>query len=101
MATKEMITVSERYRYLRLVQERYWAADRKGRSSLLNELEEVTDMHRKSLIPLTRHVGRCKRQPCGMTNVNYSFDILFVMVLTRSTTVACSTTITVLQATEC
>ncbi len=60
MATEEKMTVNERYKYLRLVQERYWAADRKERSSLLNELEEVTELHRKSLIRLLR--GGLKRK---------------------------------------
>ena len=48
------MTVNERYKYLRLVQERYWAAGRTERSSLLNELEEVTGLHRKSRIRLLR-----------------------------------------------
>ena len=60
MATQEKMTVNERYKYLRLVQERYWAAGRTERSSLLNELEEVTELHRKSLIRLLR--GGLKRK---------------------------------------
>lgn len=54
------MTVDERYKYLRLVQGRYWAADRSGRSRLLDEIEEVTGLHRKSLIRLLR--GRLKRK---------------------------------------
>ena len=54
------MTINERYKYLRLVQERYWAAGRTERSSLLNELEEVTGLHRKSLIRLLR--GGLKRK---------------------------------------
>ena len=46
MATKERMTIEERYKYLRLVQERYWAADKQGRSSLLSEMEEVNGLHR-------------------------------------------------------
>ena len=60
MATKEQMTIDERYKYLRLVQERYWAAGRTERSSLLNELEKVTELHRKSLIRLLR--GGLKRK---------------------------------------
>lgn len=60
MATQEKMTINERYKYLRLVQERYWAAGRTERSSLLNELEEVTGLHRKSLIRLLR--GGLKRK---------------------------------------
>ena len=32
MSTEEKMTIDERYKYLRMVQERYWAADRAGRS---------------------------------------------------------------------
>ena len=60
MATKERMTIEERYKYLRLVQERYWAADKQGRSRLLSEMEEVTGLHRKSLIRLMR--GRLERK---------------------------------------
>lgn len=64
MATKEEMTIAERYTYLRLVQERYWAADRQGRSHLLSEMEEVTGLHRKSLIRLTRsRLERKRRRP--------------------------------------
>lgn len=62
MATEEKMTIDERYKYLRIVQERYWAADKKGRSSLLNELEETTSMHRKSLIRLMRGSVERKRR---------------------------------------
>ena len=60
MATKEEMTIDERYKYLRLMQKRYWAADKYGRSSLLNEMAKVTGLHRKSLNRLIR--GRLKRK---------------------------------------
>ena len=62
MATKEKMTVEERYKYLRLVQDRYWAADKQGRSRLLSEMEEVTGLHRKSLIRLMRGKLESKRR---------------------------------------
>ena len=54
MATKEMMTIDERYKYLRLMQERYWAGSKGERSRLLDEMGEVTELHRKSLIRLMR-----------------------------------------------
>ena len=54
MATKEMMTIDERYKYLRLMQERYWAESKGERSRLLDEMGEVTELHRKSLIRLMR-----------------------------------------------
>lgn len=54
MATKEKMTINERYKYLRMMQERYWAADRRGRSRLLDEMEEVTELHRNSIKRLIR-----------------------------------------------
>ncbi len=60
VATREQMTIDERYKYLRLMNKRYWAADKKGRSQLLTEMEEVTGYHRKSLNRLIR--GRLKRK---------------------------------------
>ncbi len=54
MATKEVMTIDERYKYLRLMQERYWAGSKGERSRLLDEMGEVTELHRKSLIRLMR-----------------------------------------------
>jgi hypothetical protein len=60
VATKERMTIEERYKYLRIMQERYWAGGRKERGQLLNEMEEMTELHRKSLIRLMR--GRLERK---------------------------------------
>lgn len=60
MATKERMTIDERYKYLRLMQERYWAGDRRERSRLLDEMEQVTGLHRKSLVRLIR--GKLERK---------------------------------------
>jgi len=50
MATLETMTIEERYKYLRLVQARYRQADRETKKRLLDEMEAVTGLHRKSLI---------------------------------------------------
>jgi hypothetical protein len=54
VTTEEKMTIDERRKYLRLMQNRYWAAGRSERGCLLDEIEEVTGLHRKSLIRLLR-----------------------------------------------
>jgi len=49
MAT-EMMNVDERFKYLRMMQERYRRANREGRIRLLDEMEAMTALHRKYLI---------------------------------------------------
>jgi hypothetical protein len=51
MAEDEM-TLNERRKYLKRVWPRYLQADRKGKGALLTEMEQVTGMHRKSIIRL-------------------------------------------------
>jgi len=48
----EKMTIEERYKYLRKMQKRYKKAGKQGKSQLLEEMEEVTNLHRKSLIRL-------------------------------------------------
>jgi len=52
MRTDEKMTVEERKKYLRAMQKRYKEAGRTGRSKLLDEMEAVTGLHRKSLVRL-------------------------------------------------
>mgnify|MGYP005855867553 FL=1 len=52
MPIEDRMTVDERRKYLAKMKRRYDLADRTGRGSLLDEMEQVTDMHRKSLIRL-------------------------------------------------
>ena len=61
MSIKDRMTIDERRKYLRKMQERYWQADRKGRGRLLDEMETVTELHRKSLIRLMK--GDLARNP--------------------------------------
>jgi hypothetical protein len=61
MATTEKMTIDERRKYIGLMQERYWKGSRKERSGLLDEMEAVTEMHRKSLLRLLRR--GVERQP--------------------------------------
>jgi len=54
------MTIDERFKYLRLMRQRYVEADRKEKGLLLTEMESVTTLHRKTLI---RHMnGRLERK---------------------------------------
>ena len=50
MPTEDKMTIDESRKYLRKMQKRYAQANRKERGRLLDEMEAVTDMHRKGLI---------------------------------------------------
>jgi hypothetical protein len=58
------MTVDERRKYLKLMRPRYQVADRKGQGVLLTEMEQVTGLHRKSLLRLlhTPSLERTKRR---------------------------------------
>lgn len=52
MPIEERMTVDERRKYLSRMKRRYKGADRRERGRLLDEMERVTDMHRKALTRL-------------------------------------------------
>jgi hypothetical protein len=52
MPNEEKMTLNERRKYLRVQQKRYYTANRKERSQLLDEMVCVTVLHRKALIRL-------------------------------------------------
>ena len=63
MSPDDEMTIDERRKYLRKMQKRYVAEDRKGRGQLLNEMELVTGLHRKYLTELMRgDLHRKRRQ---------------------------------------
>lgn len=75
------MTIDERYKYLRKMKTRYIKADRKERGQLLDEMEAVTGLHRKSLTrllksDLTRHPHRRKRSETYQEDVT---DVLRVV----------------------
>ena len=49
MSADEKMSIDERYKYLRKMQKRYQKAGRKEKSRLLNEMEQVIELHRKYL----------------------------------------------------
>ncbi|MGB9880267.1 MAG: integrase, partial [Anaerolineae bacterium] len=61
MPNEEKMTIDERYKYLRIKQKQYVRATRKERSQMLDEMEQVTRLERKTLI---RHMkGAIVRKP--------------------------------------
>jgi hypothetical protein len=61
MTTEVKMTIDERRKYLGTMKRRYEQADRKTKRQLLDEMEAVTGLHRKSLIRLMN--GSLLRQP--------------------------------------
>ena len=63
MPTEEDMTINERRKYLKRMKPLYQAARRSEQSRLLNEMEQVTGLHRKSLLRLlhARSLQRKKR----------------------------------------
>ena len=60
MPDENKMSIDGRWKYLRIMHKRYGEANRKERGKLLNEMEETTGMHRKSLI--RRLSGRLTRK---------------------------------------
>jgi hypothetical protein len=52
MTTEDKMTIDERWKYLRTMKKRYLKAGRTEKGRLLDEMEAVTELHRKSLIRL-------------------------------------------------
>jgi hypothetical protein len=61
MSIEDKMSIDERRKYLGRMKKRYAQATRKERSQLLDEIEAVTDLHRKSLIRLMN--GSLERKP--------------------------------------
>lgn len=61
MTREEKMTIDERRKYLKMMRRRYRSANRRTKGKLLDEMEAVTDMHRKSLIRLMS--GSLERKP--------------------------------------
>jgi len=57
MPDEEKMTIDERYKYLRIKHKPYGRASRKERSRMLDEMEQVTGLDRKTLI---RHMKEKK-----------------------------------------
>ena len=62
MSIDDRMTIDERRKYLRTMKKRYERADLVGRGALLDEMQAVTGLHRKSLIRLLSRPN-LERQP--------------------------------------
>ena len=61
MPTQDEMDINERLKYLRIMRKRYIRADRDGRGRLLDEMEQVSGLDRKTLI--RRMNSKLERQP--------------------------------------
>lgn len=74
MSTEEKMNINECRKYLRRMKPRYARASRKEKERLLDEMEAVTELHRKSLIRLMN--GDLERQPrCTERGKTYKADV--------------------------
>jgi len=85
MPNDERMTIDERYKYLRIMQPRYSKANRDEQGQLLDEMQAVTGLHRKSLIRLlssTNLQRQTRRRQRGRTYNHYLDDALRVIAET-------------------
>jgi hypothetical protein len=74
MTSEDEMTIDERRKYLRKMKKRYVPAGRREKGRLLDEMEAVTGMHRKSLIRLMN--GSLDRKPrCSRRRESYGSEV--------------------------
>jgi hypothetical protein len=74
MKAEDEMTIDDRYKYLRKMKTRYKVADRKVRGELLDEMEAMMGLHRKSLIRLMN--GRLERKRrCRQRGATYGPEV--------------------------
>ena len=74
MPNEEKMTLNERRKYLRMQQKRYYAANRRERGQLLDEMGTVTGLHRKVLIRLM-HSDLKRKLRCKQRGRAYGRDV--------------------------
>jgi len=74
MNAEDEMTIDDRYKYLRKMRSRYQVANRKVRGELLDEMEAMMGLHRKSLIRLVnrRLERKCR---CRQRGATYGRDV--------------------------
>lgn len=82
MCDEEQMTIDERRKYLRAMKKRYVGADKKTKAHLLDEMEAVTSMHRKSLTrlmngSLERKQRRRQRERAYGADVDYALKRVY------------------------
>jgi len=81
MADSDKMTLQERNKYLRKMQKQYRKADQRTKGKLLDEMETVTELHRKSLIRLmsstiSRKPRKGQRGPTYGPQVEYALRVI-------------------------
>jgi hypothetical protein len=71
----ERMTVDERRKCLKRMQGRYLAADRRERSRLLDELSELTGLHRYSVVRLLKGTSLERRPRCRQRGREYGAGV--------------------------
>ncbi len=72
MPGENSMTIDERRTYLQRMYPRYLKADRAGRGRLLDEMEAMTDLHRKSLVRLLAQGSFARRPRVSPTPVRFA-----------------------------
>ena len=62
MSETDPMNINERRKYLQRMWERYYYAGKGDKTLLLDEMEAVTGMHRKSIIRLMKGRKGCKKR---------------------------------------
>ncbi len=81
MPTEEQMTVNERRKYVKLVKPRYQQAKRTERSRLLSEMQEVTGLHRKSLLRLLHASSLARKKRMTPRQRTYGLAVEQVILL--------------------
>jgi hypothetical protein len=80
MPIKDQMSVSERRKYLKLMQARYLGAKRRERGQLLTEMEQVTGLHRKSLTRLMHAASLERKKRARPRTRTYGLEVERVIV---------------------
>ena len=91
MSIEEQMNVDERRKYLHKMRIRYWQTQsRKERSKLLDEMEVVTELHRKSLLRLI-HGDLARKPRCKQRGKTYGAEVkAVVQVIAESLDYPCA-----------
>lgn len=81
MPGNESMTVDERYKYLRILHQRYDGADRPTRATLLTEAQAMTGLSRKYLCHLLNRPGPIRRRRMRQRGPHYSGQALHAVAV--------------------